>query len=208
MIAKIREMAKGATNQAEIQDRIEKHVSDMMESPAVNKALDHGVEAFVSAPEVEGRLKSIFDGADMSSLVDSAMSDPEFTTASKDVDKRVARAATLGKLDDYFSNWSAAAKKDKSVQDAAHDFCMAAITGIASSDDVKTVMRGGFSSPRTKKILAAATTDLLSDPEVNKSTQDFFREVFAGGGNADALAQKTALSSKIRRSRSVSKRQF
>ena len=193
VVAKLKAIAASASTPAEIQERVEKHVGGAMASPAVSQALDRGVEALVSAPEVEQRLGGIFENADMSSLVGSALKDPEVAALSSDLDKRLIKVTANGKADAYFTDWTERAKKDPSLQAAARDFANEAVAGLAQSDDLKSTLRGGFESARTRKILAAATADLLADPSVNTDIREFFKALFAGDGDAQLLATKADL---------------
>ena len=190
VVAKLKAIAASASSQAEIQEKIEKHVSGAMASPAVSQALDRGVEALVAAPEVAQRLGGIFEKADMSAMVGSALKDPDVVALSNDLDKRLVRVMANGKADAYFTDWTAQAKKDPVLQAAARDFANEAVAGLAQSDDLKSTLRGGFESARTRKILAAATADLLADPSVNADIRDFFKALFAGDGDPEILAKK------------------
>lgn len=188
VVAEVKKLAVGAKDDAEVSERLRKHIETSMSASAVDEAVNTGLFSMLDAAEVVKALDGALAGADSSGALAKAFEDPDVRAVEEAASQRLAAAQSSGSGDAYLASWREAAKKDPAIQTAATDVAVAAFDAIPSSKEMKAVFVGGLSGDRTKTILTKAFVDVLAEPEIKALVIDVFVAVLGDPKNAKAIA--------------------
>jgi len=187
VVKKLQALTAGASSQAEIEARMEKYMAGVMNGPAVQKAIEGSIDKIMADPRIDHRLTEIFSAAD---LVPSAQGDPSLDAASRELDAKFATATVENSEEAFLSGWQSAATADPNVKKQAREALMACFDAIGAGTELKDTIRAGFDSPRTRKILAKALSDVLDDPGAAAAAADLFKVLMLGALDPTITTQR------------------
>ena len=188
VVAEVKKLAVGAKSDAEISDRLRKHIETSMGTATVDEVVNAGLFSMLDAPEVEKALKDALANADSSAALAAAFEDPDVRAVEEAASQRLSEASSTGSADAYLASWREAAKKDPAIQTAATDVAVAAFASIPASKEMKAVFVGGLAGERTKTILTKAFVEVLAEPEIKALVIDVFVALLGDGKNAKGIA--------------------